>query len=270
MWSRVLRALDRGVTAKCTSKLQGPSSRQRGSPTAWRPQMSDSNKDLFAGPTPRWTDLITNTRLPEHNFKEKEKKNMSRVPDGGLTPEHTGRLTVGGKIILTLLAENTIEHSFALQYRLLHHVSEWVWHSAAETSDSSICSKVTSSEVLEATLLPNGCLAFRAPTNSDLYLKLKSSMMSASFQAWPGDLQTITSSTSQLPSVRPARRDLQTPTVKEEIHRYSSQYSARLSAHPYYLIVNLMELPDNRRLRRHLPNDLPSVTVVFVILVFKV
>jgi hypothetical protein len=27
------------------------------------------------------------------------------------------------------------------------------------------------------------------------------------------------------------RRDLQTPTVKEEIHRYSSQYRARPSAH---------------------------------------
>jgi hypothetical protein len=44
------------------------------------------------------------------------------------------------------------------------------------------------------------------------------------------------------------RRDLQIPTVKEEIRRYSSQYSARLSAHPNGLIVNLMELPDNRRL----------------------
>jgi hypothetical protein len=54
------------------------------------------------------------------------------------------------------------------------------------------------------------------------------------------------------------RRDLQTPTVKEEIRRYSSQYSARLSAHPNGLVVNLMELPDNRRLRRHLPNDLPT------------
>jgi hypothetical protein len=51
------------------------------------------------------------------------------------------------------------------------------------------------------------------------------------------------------------RRDLQIPTVKEEI-RYSSQYSARLSAHPNDLIVNFIELPDNRRLRRHLPNDL--------------
>jgi hypothetical protein len=27
-------------------------------------------------------------------------------------------------------------------------------------------------------------------------------------------------------------RDLQIPTVKEEIRRYSSQYSSRLSAHP--------------------------------------
>jgi hypothetical protein len=35
------------------------------------------------------------------------------------------------------------------------------------------------------------------------------------------------------------RRDLQMPTVKEEIRRYSSQYSARLSAHPNDLIVNL-------------------------------
>jgi hypothetical protein len=54
------------------------------------------------------------------------------------------------------------------------------------------------------------------------------------------------------------RRDLSCPTVKEEIRRYSSQYSARLSAHPNDLIVNLIELPDNRRLRRHLPNDLPT------------
>jgi hypothetical protein len=48
------------------------------------------------------------------------------------------------------------------------------------------------------------------------------------------------------------------PTVKEEIRRYSSQYSARLSAHPNYLLVNLMELPDNRRLRRQLSNYLPT------------
>jgi hypothetical protein len=44
------------------------------------------------------------------------------------------------------------------------------------------------------------------------------------------------------------RRDLQIATVKEEISRYSSQYSARLSAHPNDLIANLMQPPDNRRL----------------------
>jgi hypothetical protein len=54
------------------------------------------------------------------------------------------------------------------------------------------------------------------------------------------------------------RSDLQIPTVKEKIHRYSSQYSARLSAHPNDLIVNQIELSDNRRLRKHLPNDLTT------------
>jgi hypothetical protein len=53
-------------------------------------------------------------------------------------------------------------------------------------------------------------------------------------------------------------RDLQTPTVAVEIRRYSSQYSARLSAHPNGLVVNLMELLDNRRLRRYLPNELST------------
>jgi hypothetical protein len=42
------------------------------------------------------------------------------------------------------------------------------------------------------------------------------------------------------------RRDLQIPTVKEEIRHYWSQYGARLSAHPNGLIVSLIELPDNR------------------------
>jgi hypothetical protein len=54
------------------------------------------------------------------------------------------------------------------------------------------------------------------------------------------------------------RRDLQILTVKEKIRRYSSQYSVRLNAHPNDLVVILIELPDNRRLRRHLPNDLPT------------
>jgi hypothetical protein len=40
--------------------------------------------------------------------------------------------------------------------------------------------------------------------------------------------------------------DLQTPTVKEEIRRYSSQYRTRLNAHPNDLTVNLTELPDNK------------------------
>jgi hypothetical protein len=53
-------------------------------------------------------------------------------------------------------------------------------------------------------------------------------------------------------------RDLQIPTVKEEIRHYSSQYSAHLSTHPNDLIVNLIELLDNRGLRKHLPNDLPT------------
>jgi hypothetical protein len=42
------------------------------------------------------------------------------------------------------------------------------------------------------------------------------------------------------------RRDFQIPKVKEEIQRYSSQYSARLSAHPNDLIANFIFLPDNR------------------------
>jgi hypothetical protein len=54
------------------------------------------------------------------------------------------------------------------------------------------------------------------------------------------------------------RRDLQTPRVKEEIHHYNSQYSAPISTHPNNLLVNLMELPDNRRLWRQLPNDLST------------
>jgi hypothetical protein len=39
------------------------------------------------------------------------------------------------------------------------------------------------------------------------------------------------------------RRDLQTPTVKEEIRRYSSQYSARLSTPNYRLLVTISEPP---------------------------
>jgi hypothetical protein len=55
---------------------------------------------------------------------------------------------------------------------------------------------------------------------------------------------------------RVIRIDLQTPGGKEEIRRYSSQYSARLTAHSNDLTVNIVELPDNRRLPRHLLNYL--------------
>jgi hypothetical protein len=43
------------------------------------------------------------------------------------------------------------------------------------------------------------------------------------------------------------QRDLQIPTVKEEICFYSPQYSARLSEHSNDLGVNLMEQPDSNR-----------------------
>jgi hypothetical protein len=54
------------------------------------------------------------------------------------------------------------------------------------------------------------------------------------------------------------RRDLQMTSVKEEISRYSNQYSAHLSTHPNDQILTLMELPGNRRLQRHVPNELPN------------
>jgi hypothetical protein len=56
------------------------------------------------------------------------------------------------------------------------------------------------------------------------------------------------------------RRDLKISTIKEEICRYSSQYSARLSARPNGLVMDLMELPDNKQqaIAETLPNDLPT------------
>jgi hypothetical protein len=52
------------------------------------------------------------------------------------------------------------------------------------------------------------------------------------------------------------RRDLLVSRVKEEIRRYSSHCAARLGTHPNNLVVNLLGLPDSKRLRRYLPNDL--------------
>jgi hypothetical protein len=54
------------------------------------------------------------------------------------------------------------------------------------------------------------------------------------------------------------RRNLHISTVKEEIRRYSSYHAARPRTHPNHLAVNLLGLPDNRRLRQYLPNDLPD------------
>jgi hypothetical protein len=53
------------------------------------------------------------------------------------------------------------------------------------------------------------------------------------------------------------RRTVQPPTVKKK--SAATALSARLSAHPNGLVVNLMEQSDNnRRLRRHKPSDLPT------------
>jgi hypothetical protein len=52
------------------------------------------------------------------------------------------------------------------------------------------------------------------------------------------------------------RKDLQIPTVKEEISRFSSLYAVRLRAHTNELIVTLTESPIHKRLRRYWPDDL--------------
>jgi hypothetical protein len=52
------------------------------------------------------------------------------------------------------------------------------------------------------------------------------------------------------------RTNLQIPTVKEEIHHYSFQYSAHLSRLPDSLVVNLDKTPAHQIL---------SIIVVFVV-----
>jgi hypothetical protein len=54
------------------------------------------------------------------------------------------------------------------------------------------------------------------------------------------------------------RRDLQIPSVKEEIIVYSSHYSARLTARPNDILLTLLEPLERKRLQRHLPNDLST------------
>jgi hypothetical protein len=52
------------------------------------------------------------------------------------------------------------------------------------------------------------------------------------------------------------RKELQIPTVKEEISRFGSLYAVRLRAHTDELIATLTEPPIHKRLRRYWPNDL--------------
>jgi hypothetical protein len=51
-------------------------------------------------------------------------------------------------------------------------------------------------------------------------------------------------------------------SVKEEISRISSQYSSRLTAHPNNLLPILIEPPELTRLRRNLPQDLPTRFII--------
>jgi hypothetical protein len=53
-------------------------------------------------------------------------------------------------------------------------------------------------------------------------------------------------------------RDLPIPLVKEAISHYSCHYSARLTAHPNGILLTFLEPPERKRLRRHLPNGLPT------------
>jgi hypothetical protein len=50
--------------------------------------------------------------------------------------------------------------------------------------------------------------------------------------------------------------DLQIPTVKEEITRFSSHYDVRISVHPNELIASLNDPPIHMHLRRYWPHDL--------------
>jgi hypothetical protein len=54
------------------------------------------------------------------------------------------------------------------------------------------------------------------------------------------------------------RQDLQLTTFKDEISQWSSQYSARLRAHPNDLTTHLTQAPDHGRLKRHMPIDLTT------------
>jgi hypothetical protein len=52
-------------------------------------------------------------------------------------------------------------------------------------------------------------------------------------------------------------RDLQVPSIKEEIRHLSAQYYAGLCTHPNLLATQISRPSAFRRLRRHLTSDLP-------------
>jgi hypothetical protein len=54
------------------------------------------------------------------------------------------------------------------------------------------------------------------------------------------------------------RQNLQITSVKEEIHRFSTQYRDHPYTHPNNLTVHHKVPSDHRRLRRHLPIDVPT------------
>jgi hypothetical protein len=70
-------------------------------------------------------------------------------------------------------------------------------------------------------------------------------------------LRMIVDAPSYVPNTL-IQRDLQIPSVKEEIGHYSSHYSTHLTCIPNYILLTLLEQPECIRLRRHLPNDLPT------------
>jgi hypothetical protein len=76
-------------------------------------------------------------------------------------------------------------------------------------------------------------------------------------RAFPKSLSMIVEAPWCVPNTV-IRRDLLTPTVYEEIRRYSSQCGTRFSFYPNDLVVNFRAQLDNRPLPRHLPNDLPA------------
>jgi hypothetical protein len=54
------------------------------------------------------------------------------------------------------------------------------------------------------------------------------------------------------------RNDLQIPTIKEQITRLSSKYSAGLNTHPNHLVTQLSNPPAFRRVRKLLSSDCPT------------